>query len=290
MQYRVPAFAAALSVAASVVSYPAAAGQFTRDSDVIGLNLAMPKNQVTDFIAKNFPNAPVEMLPVSVSMSGIQKSSNAGLVVEAHSSNSNDRFMMQNGVDRVKVLFDPNDNSPGVFAIYRYVNFENGSRMTMASLKASLMDKYGSPSQTSESFLKDSISYIWTAPGGHYNPRACALDRFAHYSYFYELVYLDRPLETTVQETAHDFANVVDSLAPSNMRPVPPPDCGTILSVEIRAEVGTNNLYAYEMKEDLVDLARGVSDLTRFSSEFFAAAKQAQNAKLSQDSANKPKL
>lgn len=284
---------AKVALAVTSVALPlssSAAAQFDGKSELVGLSLAMTQAQVSDFISKNYPSASVERLPVGLSNADHQQTALAGVVFDARPSQSNDVLSVKNGVDRIKVLFDPNDKSSDIFAVYRYINFENGTRMTMASVEASLVEKYGRPAFSSTGFLGQSVNYIWAAPDGHFNVRTCNLDRFDHYSYFHELVYIDRPLAQAVSETARDFANVVTGHAQPNRRPLPPTGCGTILSVFLRAEVGNNNVYAYEMKEDLVDLTRGVEDMARFRDTFFAASSSAQSARISRDTANKPKL
>jgi hypothetical protein len=261
---------------------PTAAGQFTPESDLAGLTLMMNKTQVKEIIAKRYPAAPLQMLPLTLVMPGYLKNIVGGLVFEAHAGPSNNP---RNGADRTKVLFDPNEGSDDVFAIYRYVNFDTNTNMTMASLHDSLVEKYGEPSLAITSFNKDYWTYIWAAKGSGYDPKRCNLDKFGHDAYFYERVEYSGPLLNVVDETERRFVSVINYKGPGY-----PTNCGTILFVFIQTRLGTNNQYAYEMKETLIDLTRGVSELAKLRSEVFAAIDQIATKKLQKDKENKPEL
>lgn len=65
--------------------------------------------------------------------------------------------------------------------------------------------------------------------------------------------------------------------------------CGTTLVVSIRPVVGAND-YAFEMRETLVDLSKGTSELQQFHDAFFAEVNQIRKQKESTDLQNKPHL
>ena len=225
------------------------------------------------------------MLPLTLVLPGYLKNAVGGLVFEPHSSHSNDQFMAKNGVERTKVLFNPNDGSDDIFAIYRYVNFDNSVNMTMTSLQDSLIEKYGQPSFTIPSFNKDYLTYIWASKGSGYDIKRCHLDRFGRDAYFYERVEYSRPLSNVIDETERRFIYLINYTGPAY-----PTNCGTILFVFIQTKLGSDHQYAYEMRETLIDLTKGASEIAKFRTDVFSAIDEIKNKKLQKDKENKPSL
>jgi hypothetical protein len=260
---------------------PTTAGQFTTDSDLSGFTLTMSRAQIKETIANRYLTAPLVMLPLTLVMPGYLKNIEGGLVLEAHSGPSNNP---RSGTDRIKILFNPNDGSDDVFAIFRYVNFDTS--MTMAALQDSLVEKYGQPSVTSNSFLKDTTTHIWTVKGANYDSKKCAKERFLGFdAYLYERVELVGPLANAKDDTERVFVSVINKNGSAY-----PANCGTILSVFIQTKLGSNNQYAFEMKETLIDLSKAVAEIGKLRTEAFSAINQIANTKLQKDRQNKPSL
>ena len=285
------AFLVALTANLAAITPALAAGQFRPDSDINGLNLLMSQGQARAAALRDKPTAPFLPLPVVISSSGYRKHVAAGFVVETRSPTSSDPMAFNLGVDRTKVLFDPDEGADDIFAIQRHVNFGAGQQITMATLIASLIEKYGAPSYSSKSFDGGTLHLTWAAAGSGYDPGRCGYDRFANaHTYFYEDVWIDRPLVRSVDETSRGFVDVINAPVPPSPRPLPPKSCGTVLNIVIQAAAGTGNQYAWEMTETLVDLTRGVAELDSFRDQFFSGANAADADRYSRDAANKPKL
>lgn len=280
----------AISATLAVIGGPSyAAGQFGADSDVAGLTLSMTQTQAKQFVAKNYPGAPVIMLPATLIMPGYKLDATAGFAFEAKASRSNAPLFAQQDVDRTKILFNPKAASSDIFAISRHVNFGPDNNLTITTLRDSLLEKYGRPIDMKEwGVLKSDVDFIWAGSASSYNPRICAPDTHVYHPYFYEDIYLDRPLSRSVDETSRGLASFLSGHG--NPKATMRGNCGVVLAVSVRRGLGARSDYVTEMRETLVDLTKGVAELTSFRNDFIARANQIKNEGIARDSLNKPKL
>jgi hypothetical protein len=263
----------------------APAGQFGLTSDILGFSLSMSQNEAADFAHKTYPNAPFLMLPVGLVMAGVSVTATGGFVLETKPSQPNGQSFGVTGGDRLKVLFNPNKGSSDIFAISRYVNF-GVSTMTMATLRNSLFDKYGKPTNTKEWGVARDVDFVW-AGNSSYAQRACEPNTHSYYPYFYEDVWLNRPLVQSVDEMSRGFVNYLNGSA--TPRVALRVTCGQTLVISIRPSLGAAD-YAVEMRETLVDLTRGTSELKTFHDDFFGQVDQIKKHKESADAKAKPRL
>ena len=261
-----------------------AGGAFSKTSDILGLSLQMTPSEAKDFIAKNFTNASVLSLPVTVVTPEYQHSFVAGIAFDIKAKQTNDSVLASQGVDRIKLLFNPNDGND-IFAIQRSVNFGANSSITMATLKAQLIEKYGSPAKVDERG-QYGVSLLWLANASA-NLRACT-NTGNYYPYFYEDIWADRPLDRTLDETSRGFIEYVNRVTKAKTESFK--SCGSLLAISISNQVGNNSAYAYEMRETLIDLPRGASELFQYKTNFFAKVEENKKAKIMKDTQNKPQL
>jgi len=279
----------AISVKAMMIAtVPAYAGQFGPESDVVGLKLSMTQAQAKEFVTKSYPAAPLVMLPATIVSADFKLDTVTGFVFDMNSSQTNDPVLAQQGVDRAKILFNPAKGSSDIIAIVRTVNFGSNGAMTMAALRASLVEKYGRPVNSKEwGMTKSDVDYVWASGPNPYNAKACDPDTHVYRPYFYEDVWANRALGESISETSRGLANYISIRSPKAAARA---TCGTVLVISIRASGGVRAEYAYEMRETLIDLTRGTAELNAFRDDFLNKVNQLKSDKFSKDSQNKPKL
>lgn len=256
------------ALAAIMVGEPAYAnGQFGPESDILGFKLSMSQNQAKNYAKTNFKGRPFAILPVNIATNDYKKDSVAGFLLEVKSCHSSDPVLIQDGVERVQILFNPNNNSSDIFAIFRYINFGVNSRITIATLIDSLVEKYGQPTSVTNSGKQYSW-YTWAENLAQYNKNACTPNMGPFYPYFYEQLNANSTVSNSVDITRREFVNYVNG-TPNPNKTALRGKCGEMLIINIRAGLGADSVYAYEMRESLIDFSKGVSELISFRDDFF---------------------
>jgi hypothetical protein len=270
MSYR---YLFALSIQAILVAGGGAAyagGPVNNDSDILGIKLSMTRDQARKVIAAAFPGPSVEELPVELGTDMFKKSAVAGFIAQASGGDF--------GRESVSVLFNPNDNATDIFAVSRFKEFPKSSVPVASVLVASLTEKYGQPARAADHGAEQLLA--WAAPGvlerTDRSPGKC--DRTSG-DFYYE--FADR------NYVGGAFVSMMNLIASKN----PGMDyskCGTILQIQYR--LASDKAHVEWMKERLIDLTRSTSEMAQFSNDFWSKADAAQQAKISKDTQNKPKL
>ena len=121
------------------------------ESDILGFKLSMTQKQAKDYAKTKFKGRPFLMVPVKVASSDYAKDSVLGFFLEVKSRHTDDPVLMRQGVEMVRVAFNPN-NSNDIYAVSRFVNFGENSRVTTETLVNSLTAKYGKPVNVRKDF------------------------------------------------------------------------------------------------------------------------------------------
>jgi hypothetical protein len=263
----------ALSIQAILVAGGGAAyagGPVNNDSDILGIKLSMTRDQARNVIAAAFPGPSVEELPVELGTDMFKKSAVAGFIAQASGGDF--------GRESVSVLFNPNDNATDIFAVSRFKEFPKSSVPVASALVASLIEKYGQPARAADHGAEQLLA--WAAPGvlerTDRSPGKC--DRTSG-DFYYE--FADR------NYVGGAFVSMMNLIASKN----PGMDyskCGTILQIQYR--LASDKAHVEWMKERLIDLTKSTSEMAQFSNDFWSKADAAQQAKISKDTQNKPKL
>lgn len=244
-------------------------GQFGPESDISGLTLSMGQDQIKKFVKTNYKGRPFALMPVKIATNDYRKDIILGLLLHVKPHQDD------NSMERIRVFFNPDTKSKDIFAIYRYVDYGINSRVTMATLIDSLVEKYGQPTSV------QGVNYTWSTSGASYNQKT-----FPHFvnnwhgnggSLQDEIDYI-----TKNDFMGYFFNNV-------NPRTEFRGNSGLILNIQISPKLGAP-AYVSNITETLIDLNKSVSELTSFKSDFYAKDSQAINERISHDMKNRPGL
>jgi hypothetical protein len=295
-------------------SHAYAAGPISPESDILGVNLTMSRDQAKKTLSGAFPGSETIDLTALPTVDAFKKSVILGFIMNitskgdassniAKSQQAAAQTQLNNkvlgssplnmpvaaagdyGRDSVTVLADPNDNATDIFAISRYKDFSKADFPVTKVLLDSLVQKYGQPSRTND------LTFTWTAPG--------VLERTANLQnkcyrdfnagYLYELNgndlfgYGNASRSVVLNQVGSDFVRVIGNPSVFDRS-----KCGTVLQVTTR--LSNDRAYVTSMNETLIDLTKAQSDLKVFTDDFLRHANAAKQEKLLKDSQNKPKL
>jgi hypothetical protein len=295
-------------------SHAHAAGPISPESDILGVNLTMGRDQAKKTLLGAFPGSETIDLTAQLSTDVFKKSALLGFIMNitskgdasannARSEQAAAQTQLNNktlgasplnmpvasagdyGRDSVTVLADPNDNATDIFAISRYKDFSKVDFPVTKVLLDSLIEKYGQPSRTND------LTFTWTAPG--------VLERTANLQnkcyrdfnagYLYELNandlfgYNSSSRAVILDDVSSTFVNVIN-----NLKVFDRSQCGTVL--QVRTRLSNDRAYVTSMNETLIDLTKAQSDLKVFTDDFSRHVNAARQEKLLKDSQNKPKL
>lgn len=295
-------------------SHAYAAGPVSPESDILGVNLTMARDQAKKFLSSEFPGSETIDLTVQLGTNDFKKSAVLGFIMNItskadNSTNSaksaqaaaqtqlNNRVLGNSplnmpvaaagdyGHDSVTVLADPNDNATDIFAISRYKEFSKANFPVRKVLLDSLTEKYGQPSRT------NNLSFTWTAPGVLERTRNLQNKCYQDFNgaYLYELNpndlfgYDNSARSVVLNQVGSNFIRVINNPGVFDRS-----QCGTVL--QITTQLSNDHAYVTSMNETLIDLTKAQSDLTVFAADFSARANAARQDKLLKGSLNKPKL
>jgi hypothetical protein len=253
-------------------------GQLGPESDILGFNLSMRQAQAKNYAQTHFKGRPLVTIPVKINTSDYRKDAVLGFLLEVKSGNSNSPVIKE-GIDLIKVVYNPNNNSNDIYAISRIVNYGySKSRITKATVIDSLVTKYGQPSKI-VNHGHDAV-LTWLANDDIRISKTCMSDRPP----LHEAVYGDRSIQANADGTSDYFVGTLN--AKINPGLIPRRNCGLMLIIIIRANVE----YAYQMEETLIDYSKGVSEWIDFRNDFNTNANESRNKRVTNDLKNKPQL
>jgi hypothetical protein len=291
-------------------SHAHAAGPISPESDILGVNLTMGRDQAKKTLLDAFPGSETIDLTALPSTDVFKKSVILGFIMnitskgDASANNArgaqaaaqtqlNNKTLGASplnmpvasagdyGRDSVTVLADPNDNATDVFAISRYKDFSKANFPVTKILLDSLVEKYGQPSRTND------LTFTWAAPGARSLQDKCYQDFTA--GYLYELNandlfgYGSSSRAVVLNDVGSIFVRVISNLSVFDRS-----QCGTIL--QVKTQLSNDRAYVTSMHETLIDLTKAQADLKTFTDDFSRHANAAKQEKLLKDSQNKPKL
>jgi hypothetical protein len=272
-----------LCAASTLLAGTAAFAEIGSDTDIAGYSLAMTKAQARALSTSEGQKAITLDLPASIGMGGYPISTTVGFVKELRNDNPSAHIGDPNHVDRVKVLYNPVPNSTDIFAISRTVIYKPQDQMLHATVINALIEKYGRPFS-----VNGGAVYTWVSNAGGYNARVCSPDIQSHYPFFYEDIWDDRPLNSSIGETSQGLTNAFNP--PIAQMIQNRSKCGIVLTVTIHDWVGANHEFVYSMSETLVDTGRGAADVAAFSNMLRSGSDTLHKQQLEQAQKNKPAL
>lgn len=252
--------------------------KFVADSDLLGLSLLMTKSESKNFIKSKYPHKPLIELPVTLA-SDIDSKRNkyneksiVGFIVDIKKSNQSD-----DGFEQLEVMSNPDKNSNDIFAVTRKLHYGiNKSQLTIKVLMDSLKEKYGDPTDYQD--FGGYIKTIWAVDNNKYNRNRCNVNNIN--GIFYEW-----PEQYSYENsTEHRFLTYINNTQPRSYS-----GCGMMLIVTIN-KVFIAHEYVQDITESLVDLTKGVSELSVYRNNFFKKVNELRNKNISTDMKNKPEL
>jgi hypothetical protein len=293
-------------------SHAHAAGPISPESDILGVNLTMSRDQARALISSSYPASKIIDLPVQIGTPEYKKSATAGFTADITSAEDQANNQQKNeqaqkefqarqaagfgnsplnmsvaspgdyGREQIYVQVNPNDNSTDIFGVSRYKEFSKAHAIPATALLQSYVEKYGQPSvsQYGENFT-------WMAPGvvekTRNPPVRCSLSTESD-SYLYE-----NPKNPSPQFIADSFVRAINNINAGDTLPYYNySKCGTVLQLTLA--LSNDKRYALSMNATLIDLTKARAELKQFAADFFAHANAAKQEKMSRDSLNKPKL
>jgi hypothetical protein len=297
-----------------------AAGPISPNSDVLGIRLAMSRDEARKVIEQTHPGAPIFEIPVGLAVGGFEKKATAGFVAdlatkadnaanlrkaEQEQANLNARKAAGFGdsplnrtvgsvgdfaQDRVMVLFDPNDNATDIFGVSRYTEYAAGSQPTTKTFVEALVEKYGTPSRSGGD-RHILLTYTWAAPGVLERTQRAVTHCYEEngFDFLYEGVgdtgyYGMRQLLATIGGAFVGSVNLIHSKNPLRNYSI----CGTIL--QVRLKLAKDGDYVGAMSARLLDLSKAYTELGEFADSVWNHAAALRQEQLNSGSAVKPRL
>ena len=284
------------------------------DTDILGLNLTMTRDQAKKYVSDHFSGASIVDLPVQMGTDVFKKSTVSGFVAdittkEENSANKDKTQQINDYVDKTKkylgdspldrpisyagdfgsdhvmILLNPNDNATDIFGISRYKKFSKSSFPVEKTLFTSLVEKYGQPSRS------NGTRYTWTASGVLARPHTPNHECFKDFNDYFlyetdpDLIFSGNAITRGLQigQISDSFVNIINHLDVFDRS-----KCETVLQIVLT--LSNDGTYVTGMTETLIDLTQAQSKLKEFADDFWHRANAAKQEKLNRDSQNKPKL
>jgi len=288
---------------------PAAAfagGTFTQSSDILGISLETPADQVQSAIRQAVPDAEVTPDHAIIGTGQITRDVLIGYLVNAtpaveRPASSTDASSAATesdvaalvrsipdptviGGDHLRIATSPNENDNQIYAIGRLVNFPKGHRPLIDAVVAGVVAKYGVQAfdDTDPADGTRTLTWLSDAVVTKRSDLSCDGGKL--------LPPVDGMLKATDESAGFSFQFMVRDFARPAGSPLSRfPDCGTILTIRITLAAEQDG-YASSMNERLIDYKRGYRDAKAFSDKFWSDESSALQISRQDASQNTPRL
>jgi hypothetical protein len=297
----------------SAVRPAAAEGTFDQSSDIIGLTLHTPKDEIKKHIEDSFVTSGVHDVFAEIHTDLYAVKDNIGYVAEITSKEEAEanRLKLEElkkeyeakkdaglgdspivlgdgdvSREQIRISFVPGQNADGVTAIGRRREYPQNDRPVKQVMLNSLKAKYGPPTVTdangvmywltNNAVVKNRRLFgLCSLKMDSYSARIGPGDNFVKYS------------ENSDQASAN-FLNLVNNVNNDPLHTEEVGACGTILAITITPTF--DQQYVSELQETLVDFSAAYAGMKIYAKGFWDKANGANQEKLSKDAQKKPAL
>jgi len=288
---------------------PAAAfagGSFTQSSDILGISLETPADQVQSVIKQAVPDAEITPDHAIIGTGQITREVLVGYLVNAtpaieRPANSGDTgsptaasdvAALENsmadptriGGDHLRIAISPNEKDNEIYGIGRLVSFPGGHRPLIDAVVASVVAKFGTEAFDDTDTSTGARTLVWSTDTTY-----TAKSAYMHCTAVF-LPPVDGTFKVSGASAATAFAYVLAKFRQPDTFPIGNwPDCGTMLTVRITLAADQDG-YASSMYERLTDYKRGYRDDKTFSDKFWSDEISALQISRQDASRNAPRL
>jgi hypothetical protein len=284
-----------------------ASGAFSASSDILGISLQTPADQVQSAIKRAAPSEVTIEDHAIIGTGQIMRSVLVGYLVNAtpvaeQPANSDDTSSptaasdaaaLQKSIadptliggDHLRIAISPNEKDNEIYGIGRLVNFPSGHRPLIDAVVASIVAKYGPQAFDDTDASDGTLTLTWASAATtkeKYDGMMCDGGRF--------LPPVDGTFEVNDQSAASGLAYMLRDFTQPDFSTVRNwPGCGTILTVRITLASDKDG-YASSMYERLIDYKRAYRDGKAFSDKFWSDEISALQISRQDASTNAPQL
>lgn len=284
-----------------------AGGIFTQSSDILGISLETPADQVQSVIKQAVPDAEIIPDHAVIGTGQITRDVLVGYLVNATpaierpagsedasttTAESDVAALVKSigdptsiGGDHLRIAVSPNEKDNQIYGIGRLVNFPKGHRPLIDAVVAAVVAKYGAQAFDETNAGDGTLTLTWrTGAMNKEKPDGtqCEGGEF--------LPPVDGTFNVNNLTAGSSLAYIVKDFTRPDSFPVRNwLGCGTILTVRI-TRASDQDGYASSMYQRLIDYERGYRDEKAFSDKFWSDERSALQISRQDASQNTPRL
>jgi hypothetical protein len=275
-----------------------AEGKFDKNSDILGINLSMTKEQALSYVKSKYPGHEITMVPVTFSMQNAQVSTTAGFLFQVYKGTLDYASALVPPYDRISVIYNPNSNGADIYAVSRTITYLSdvcvdrkdgklkgeGTWILRNSALDELIKKYGNPDFYDGNQISSEDYYWMIKKDPDLKPKRGSYLAEPGITSHFRLISSDE----YIREISENFLDSYRHMDSYDDHLVLYKDSGIILRVNMEKVNKDSIQYVGSLHMVLIDLTKGTQELRDFFNSMELKNAKGRNEDVKQNSKNRP--